>query len=75
MVVCKSLPPFQFVLVPPVRKNIRIFRDRSTLTLSGISTVWFMRGGSKGSKQLFIDLEKRKADADDNGQVLTTDKK
>ena len=40
-----------------------------------ISTVWFMWGGIRDSRQLFIDLEKRKADADDNGQVLTTDKK
>ena len=40
-----------------------------------ISTVWFMWGGIRDSRQLFIDLEKRKADADDNGQVMgSTDK-
>jgi len=39
-----------------------------------ISTVWFMWGGIRDSRQLFIDLEKRKVDASDNGQVLAEDK-
>jgi Na+/proline symporter len=34
-----------------------------------ISTVWFMWGGIKDSRQLFIDLENRVEDPDDNGQV------
>lgn len=39
-----------------------------------ISTVWFMWGGIRDSRQLLIDLEKRKANAEDNGQVLAEDK-
>ena len=39
-----------------------------------ISTVWFLWGGIRDMKQLFIDLEKRKADASDNGQIFKSDK-
>ena len=39
-----------------------------------ISTIWFMWGGIRDSRQLFIDLEKRKTDANDNGQVMDSDK-
>lgn len=42
--------------------------------VASISTVWFMWGGIRDSRQLFIDLEKRKADAEDNGQILDKDK-
>ena len=35
-----------------------------------ISTVWFLWGGIRDTKQLFIDLEKRKEDPNDNGQLL-----
>lgn len=35
-----------------------------------ISTVWFMIGGIRDARRLFIDLEKRVEDPDDNGQVL-----
>ena len=42
--------------------------------VASISTVWFMWGGIRDSRQLLIDLEKRKADAEDNGQVLSADK-
>ena len=34
-----------------------------------VSTVWFMWGGIKDSRQLFIDLKNRVEDPDDNGQV------
>lgn len=51
----------------------------STLLIPGIvasiTTVWFMWGGIRDMRQLFIDLEKRKADASDNGQVLDAEKK
>ena len=36
-----------------------------------ISTVWFMIGGIRDTRRLFIDLEKRIEDPDDNGQVLS----
>ena len=42
--------------------------------IATISTVWFMWGGIRDSRQLLIDLEKRKRDASDNGQVLNEDK-
>lgn len=35
-----------------------------------ISTVWFMIGEIRDARRLFIDLEKRVEDPDDNGQVL-----
>ena len=35
-----------------------------------ISTVWFLIGGIRDARQLFIDLEKRVEDPDDNGQIL-----
>lgn len=35
-----------------------------------ISTIWFTWGGCRDIKQLFIDLEKRVEDDNDNGQVL-----
>ena len=38
-----------------------------------ITTVWFMWGGVRDLKQLFIDLENRKIDENDNGQVLEND--
>jgi len=38
--------------------------------IASISTVWFMWGGIRDMKRLFVDLEKRKADENDNGQVL-----
>ena len=34
-----------------------------------ITTVWFLWGGLRDSRQLFIDLEKRVEDISDNGQV------
>ena len=37
-----------------------------------VSTVWFMWGGFKDIKNLFINLENRKIDESDNGQILTT---
>ena len=40
-----------------------------------ISTVWFLWGGIRDMKQLFVDLDNRKDDANDNGQVLESDKK
>jgi hypothetical protein len=36
-----------------------------------VSTVWFMWGGFKDIKNLFIGLEKRKIDESNNGQILT----
>ena len=39
------------------------------------STVWFMIGGIRDMKRLFIDLENRVEDANDNGQVLEPEKK
>ena len=51
----------------------------TTLLIPGIvamiSTVWFMWGGIRDMKQLFVDLENRKADAGDNGQVFNNDQK
>jgi len=38
-----------------------------------VSTVWFMWGGIRDLKQLFRDLESRKIDNNDNGQVLEKD--
>ena len=38
-----------------------------------VSTVWFMWGGIRDLKQLFRDLENRKIDNNDNGQVLEKD--
>ena len=35
-----------------------------------ITTVWFLWGGLRDSRQLFIDLEKRVTDDRDNGQVM-----
>jgi len=50
----------------------------TTLLIPGIvamiSTVWFMWGGIRDMKRLFVDLENRKADAGDNGQVFKSDK-
>ena len=43
--------------------------------VAAISTVWFMWGGIRDMRRLFIDLENRRTDASDNGQVLDTDKK
>ena len=43
--------------------------------VAAISTVWFIWGGIRDMKQLFIDLEKRKVDASDNGQVFEADNK
>ena len=37
-----------------------------------ISTVWFLIGGIRDARQLFIDLEKRVEDPDDNGQILNS---
>ena len=46
----------------------------TTLLIPGIiaviSTVWFMWGGIRDMRRLFIDLENRKADAGDNGQIF-----
>ena len=46
----------------------------TTLLVPGIvgviSTVWFLIGGIHDIRQLFIDLEKRVEDPDDNGQIL-----
>ena len=39
-----------------------------------ISTVWFLIGGIHDIKQLFIDLENRVEDANDNGQILDREK-
>ncbi len=39
-----------------------------------ISTVWFLIGGVRDTWHLFIDLEKRVADPDDNGQILDNEK-
>ncbi|HBJ95368.1 MAG TPA: hypothetical protein DDZ11_02500 [Lentisphaeria bacterium] len=39
-----------------------------------ISTVWFMIGGIHDAVSLFRDLEKRKENPDDNGQILDSDK-
>lgn len=51
----------------------------TTLLIPGIvaviSTVWFIWGGIRDMKQLFADLENRKAAASDNGQVLDAEKK
>ena len=48
----------------------------TTLLVPGIvgviSTVWFLIGGIHDTRQLFIDLEKRVEDPDDNGQILNT---
>lgn len=48
----------------------------TTLLVPGIvgvvSTVWFLIGGIHDARQLFIDLEKRVEDPDDNGQILNT---
>ena len=38
-----------------------------------VSTVWFFIGGLRDARQLFIDLEKRVEDPDDNGQILKKD--
>ena len=35
-----------------------------------VSTVWFFLGGVKDTSRLFKDLEKRKTDENDNGQIL-----
>ena len=47
----------------------------TTLLIPGIvgviSTIWFLIGGIHDARQLFIDLEKRVEDPDDNGQILT----
>lgn len=40
-----------------------------------ISTVWFLIGGVRDAWQLFVDLEKRAADPEDNGQVLAPEDK
>lgn len=40
-----------------------------------ISTVWFLIGGIHDTRQLFIDLEKRVEDPDDNGQLLQNKEK
>ena len=39
-----------------------------------VTTVWFLWGGIRDLRQLFIDLENRKEDINDNGQILSTDK-
>ncbi|MBR2433894.1 MAG: sodium:panthothenate symporter, partial [Lentisphaeria bacterium] len=39
------------------------------------STVWFLIGGVRDMRQLFIDLENRVADDKDNGQVLKKEQK
>ena len=39
-----------------------------------ISTVWFLIGGIHDARRLFIDLEKRVEDPNDNGQILTDQK-
>lgn len=39
-----------------------------------ISTVWFLIGGIHDARRLFIDLEKRVEDPDDNGQILPSGK-
>ena len=48
----------------------------TTLLIPGIvgliSTVWFLIGGIRDARQLFIDLEKRVEDPDDNGQILNS---
>lgn len=50
----------------------------TTLLIPGIvgliSTVWFLIGGIHDARQLFIDLEKRVEDPDDNGQIFADDK-
>ena len=47
----------------------------TTLLIPGIvgviSTIWFLIGGIHDARQLFIDLEKRVEDPDDNGQIFT----
>ena len=40
-----------------------------------ISTVWFLIGGIRDTRRLFIDLEKRVEDPNDNGQVFAESKK
>ena len=40
-----------------------------------ISTVWFLIGGIHDARRLFIDLEKRVEDPNDNGQILSSDRK
>lgn len=39
-----------------------------------VTTVWFLWGGIRDLRQLFIDLEKRNEDVNDNGQILSSDK-
>ena len=50
----------------------------TTLLIPGIvaviSTVWFLIGGIHDIRRLFIDLENRIEDSNDNGQLLTPDK-
>lgn len=44
-------------------------------TLAGIvTTVWFMWGGVRDLRRLFVDLANRREDAADNGQILDEDK-
>ena len=45
-----------------------------TIITSLGSTVWFLIGGIRDMRQLFIDLENRVADENDNGQVLKEQK-
>ncbi len=40
-----------------------------------ISTVWFMIGGIKDLRRLFIDLEKNVSDSSDNGQIMDNNRK
>ena len=64
-------------LISPWPKNwwtVKFFI--TTLLVPGIvgivSTVWFLIGGIRDARRLFIDLEKRVEDPNDNGQILET---
>ncbi|MFA6813843.1 MAG: hypothetical protein WCR45_12285 [Bacteroidaceae bacterium] len=50
----------------------------TTLVVPGIvaifSTVWFLWGGIRDARQLFIDLNNRIEDPNDNGQIFNEDK-
>jgi len=39
-----------------------------------VSTIWFLWGGIKDLRRLFVDLENRQEDVNDNGQILNSDK-
>lgn len=55
--------------------SIRYFYTTLTIPiLVGVaSTFWFMIGGIRDMRQLFIDLERRVTDENDNGQVLNSE--